>query len=107
MITIYKIGLCREEHHYGGSRRQPLDLHTLWRLLEHMDKEARKNGLINSGHNRKNIGLSNIDGEHIPSIDDIGTHSARKGAATHCSTGSTVSPPMASIWMALAHGAFV
>ena len=30
-------------------------------------------------------------------IDDIGTHSARKGAATHCSTGSTVSPPMASI----------
>ena len=30
-------------------------------------------------------------------IDEIGTHSARKGAATHCSTGTTVSPPMASI----------
>ena len=30
-------------------------------------------------------------------IDTIGTHSARKGAATYCSTGSTVSPPMASI----------
>ena len=30
-------------------------------------------------------------------IDTIGSHSARKGAATYCSTGSTVSPPMASI----------
>ena len=30
-------------------------------------------------------------------IDDIGSHSSRKGAATYCSTGSTVSPPMASI----------
>ena len=26
-------------------------------------------------------------------IDTIGSHSARKGAATYCSTGSTVSPP--------------
>ena len=38
-----------------------------------MDKEARRNGLIGSGHGRKNIGLSNINGEHIPSTDDIGT----------------------------------
>ena len=30
-------------------------------------------------------------------IDEIGSHSSRKGAATYCSTGSTVSPPMASI----------
>ena len=30
-------------------------------------------------------------------IDDIGSHSARKGSATRCSTGCTVSPPMASI----------
>jgi hypothetical protein len=30
-------------------------------------------------------------------IDTLGSHSARKGAATYCSTGSTVSPPMASI----------
>ena len=70
---ILELNLYREEHHYGGSRRQPLDLHALWRLLEHMDKEARRNGIIGFGHGRKNIGLSNINGEHIPSTDDIGT----------------------------------
>jgi len=32
-------------------------------------------------------------------IDTIGTHSARKGAATSASTSSTVSPPMASIYL--------
>ena len=30
-------------------------------------------------------------------IDTIGCHSALKGAATYCSIGGTVSPPMASI----------
>jgi len=30
-------------------------------------------------------------------IDNIGSHSGRKGSATRCSTGCTVSPPMASI----------
>ena len=30
-------------------------------------------------------------------IDDLGSHSVRKGSASKCSTGSTVSPPMVSI----------
>jgi len=61
-----------EAHSYGGSRRQPLDLHTLWRLLEQMDKEARRNGLIGGGSGRKNVGLNSIDGDDIPAVDDIG-----------------------------------
>ena len=48
-----------------------------------MDKEARRNGLIGSGHGRKNIGLSNIDGGHIPSIDDIGTQKSDDDFADH------------------------
>ena len=64
----------RETHGYGGSRRQPLDLHTLWRLLEQMDKEARRNGLIGAGSGRKNVGISGIDGEDISSDNDVVTH---------------------------------
>jgi len=30
-------------------------------------------------------------------IDEIGSHSSRKGAAIYCSTGSTISPSMTSI----------
>lgn len=67
------IGISQRET-YGGSRRQPLDLHTLWRLLEHMDKEARRNGLSGGGGGRKNVGITSIDGEDITSNDDIGTH---------------------------------
>ena len=48
-----------------------------------MDKEARRNGLIGSGHGRKNIGLSNIDGGHIPSIDDIGTQKSDDDLVDH------------------------
>ena len=48
-----------------STHRPPLDLHTLWRLLEKMDKEARQNG---GGHltNRKTIGVSSIDGVQVP-----------------------------------------
>ena len=48
-----------------------------------MDKEARRNGLIGSGHGRKNIGLSNIDGEHIPSNDDLGTQKSDDDFVEH------------------------
>ena len=48
-----------------------------------MDKEARRNGLIGSGHGRKNIGLSNINGEHIPSTDDIGTQTSDDDFVDH------------------------
>ena len=48
-----------------------------------MDKEARRNGIIGSGHGRKNIGLSNIDGGHIPSIDDIGTQKSDEDLVDH------------------------
>ena len=48
-----------------------------------MDKEARRNGLIGSGHGRKNIGLSNINGEHIPSIDDIGSQNSDDDFVDH------------------------
>ena len=34
-------------------------------------------------------------------IDDTGSHSARKGSATSCSTGCTVSPPIASICLCM------
>merc|ERR1712223_402122 len=76
--------LARAENSYGGSRRQPLDLHTLWRLLEQMDKEARRNGIVGNGGGRKTIGLSNIDGGHISENDDIGnTHNEDDDFAEH------------------------
>ena len=74
----------RAENNYGGSRRQPLDLHTLWRLLEQMDKEARRNGIVGNGGGRKTIGLSNIDGDHISENDDIGnTHNEDDNMSEH------------------------
>ena len=74
----------RAENSYGGSQRQPLDLHTLWRLLEHMDKEARRNGIVGNGGGRKTIGLSNIDGGHISENDDIGnTHNEDDNMSEH------------------------
>jgi len=76
--------LTRAENSYGGSRRQPLDLHTLWRLLEQMDKEARRNGIVGNGGGRKTIGLSNIDGGHISENDDIGnTHNEDDNMSEH------------------------
>ena len=74
----------REDNSYGGSRRQPLDLHTLWRLLEQMDKEARRNGIVGNGGGRKTIGLSNINGGHISENDDIGnTHNEDDNMSEH------------------------
>ena len=72
-----------EAHSYGGSRRQPLDLHTLWRLLEQMDKEARRNGLIGGGSGTKNVGINSIDGDDIPSVDDIGDQKSDDAMSEH------------------------
>ena len=60
-----------------------MDLHTLWRLLEQMDKEARRNGIIGGGSGRKNVGLNSIDGEDIPSVDDIGDQKSDDTLSEH------------------------
>jgi hypothetical protein len=76
-LSIYLITTPHDNHLFPGHRQAS-------RFSKQMQKVLRKHPDV-------------LSGTGISSIDELGTHSCRKGAATFCLSGSTGGPDIASV----------